>query len=97
MSGVCAFHGKGAKLKWRPARGRTAGMKTREYFYVCDTGMGDRRLRQPSLASSLVKMTRGDTGDTRDISNSEDTATTVGQGMSDVQTRAGTRMTQYYC
>ena len=83
---ICALHGKGAKLKWRPAKGRTVGGKQREYFYTCDVGAQNKRLIQPSLPSSLIRRTMKEFQDTGDAMLSTSTHTTAGQGGTDVQT-----------
>ena len=85
MGSTCSVHGPGAKLKWKPAKGRPIGGKQREYYHECDIGMGTRRLRQPSLTHSLARRTMRQT-DTQFIASSTDA--TEGQGVV-AQTRAG--------
>ena len=49
--GICSIHGAGAKLKWKPSARRMPDKKksSREYFYVYDVGLGERRLMQTRL------------------------------------------------
>ena len=65
--------------------------KEREYYHVCDTGRGGRRLRQLSLTASLTRRTMGEADDTRDLFSGY---TTVGQGERGAQTRAGIKMSK---
>ena len=59
---VCSIHGKGAKLKWRLAKTKSLGPNgilrpDREYYRVCDVGIANIRLVQPSLPQSWTKKT----------------------------------------
>ena len=83
---VCALHGPGAKLKWKPLKGRTVGGKQREYFYRCDVGAQNKRLLQPSLTSSFTRRTMKDFHDSGDTRLSFATHTTAGQEGTVVQT-----------
>ena len=50
--GVCAKHGPGAKLKWRPIpRGDGDGW-TKEYYYACDLSRNDKKMKQTRLSFS---------------------------------------------
>ena len=45
MADVCDVHGPGAKLRWRYKKTKTTDKGlTREYFHVCDTGLGQKKL-----------------------------------------------------
>ena len=59
---VCSIHGKGAKLKWRLAKTKSLGPNgilrpDREYYRVCDVGISNIKLVQPSLPQSWTKKT----------------------------------------
>ena len=90
VGGTCSIHGPGAKLKWKLAKDWTPANRTREYYYQCDTGMGSRRLSQPSISTAIRKITRKTTmEDTREDANINlSTTSTVGQGER-CTTRAG--------
>ena len=60
--GVCAIHGEGAILKWRPVStpGRRGGARKgwkKEYYHECDVGLSGKKLRQPRL---FFKTEKGD-------------------------------------
>ena len=48
--GICEVHGAGAKLRWRPAKGRGGKWDgKRQYFYECDLGPAGNVVRQQRL------------------------------------------------
>ena len=58
--GICAVHGPGAKLRWRPViKGvGDAWDKTKEYFYVCDLSKKAKKWKQTRLSFDTVTSPR---------------------------------------
>ena len=55
--GVCKEHGPGAKERWKPIykvvtdkEGKQTTVSSKKYFLVCDTGLGNKKLRQTTLS-----------------------------------------------
>ena len=58
--GVCAVHGPGAKLRWKPIiKGEGYPWdKTKEYFYVCDLTKNAKKWKQTRLSFEPVTSPR---------------------------------------
>ena len=58
--GVCAIHGPGAKLRWKPVTTGNGDKwdKTKKYFYVCDESIRDRKLKKTRLSFGPVTSPR---------------------------------------
>ena len=87
VSGICDVHGAGAKLRWRYAKKKTTDKGlTREFFHVCDTRLGRRKLVQQTLFSSLRKTPGVMKGNTQGDTTKHGGHFTHTEGQSDAQT-----------
>ena len=96
VDGICNQHGPGAKLRWKPAGGKTTNPEgkselSKDYFYECEmgVGLGGKRFLQPKISSLMTpgaKKTQQDTQENISIDGHS-----VGQCSSDAQAgeRAG--------
>ena len=55
--GLCKEHGPGGKERWKPVyklvtdeAGRQTTVSSKKYFLVCDTGLGNKKLKQTTLS-----------------------------------------------
>ena len=99
VGNICDLHGAGAKLKGRPTRTKatTPGGKPRigrEYYQVCDVGLGEKKLFQPRISSLMMTPGNKKDGTQEGTSKNNFITHTVGQLHSDAQKRAGINVSE---